>query len=61
MIEPKRTRRKAKASPVSPMRMRCALVPACCGIAIDEAMARIDTMQAFGLTTVVPEAKGARS
>jgi len=28
MIEPKRTSRKANASPVSPMRMRCALLPA---------------------------------
>jgi hypothetical protein len=28
MIEPSRTSRKAKARPVSPMRMRCALLPA---------------------------------
>ena len=28
MIEPSKTSRKAKARPVSPMRMRCALLPA---------------------------------
>ena len=28
MIDPSRTRRNAKARPVSPMRMRCALLPA---------------------------------
>jgi hypothetical protein len=60
MIEPSKTSKKAKASPVSPMRMRCALLPAWYGIEVDEAMARIENMQASGLTAVVPDAKGAK-
>jgi hypothetical protein len=49
MIVPSRMTRKAIANPVKPYRMRCALLPGWWGIAIDEAMARFDNMQARGL------------
>ena len=56
---PRRISKKAKASPVSPMRIRWAVVPVLCGT-VDEAMAGIDDMQAAPLTESASPAKGRR-
>jgi len=55
---PRSINKKANASPVSPIRIRWAVVPVLCGT-VDEAMAGVDDMQAAPLTETIAPAKGA--